>query len=909
MKKSKKIISICLSLLLALQMTPSVFGLSLEHINSEGETVKLTDFLDTKGHWAYNQIYKWAEYGLIAGNNGYFMPNSPIKRGDLAIIVDRMLGLKTTTYNFYNDLPNEAYYREALLRCVAAGYIAGTGTNTVSPEGFATREQVAVIIARMFNLDTGYSGNTGFKDDASIGSWAKSSIYAMKRLGYMNGNEAGNVMPKSYITRAELVTILSNIANTYIPKSDKSGQGNAFTGQYPTNIITSRNIELSNASVGRDVVLTQASSSFTATNTNIMGRLYVMGRNTINLSNTSVAQIYLVDGKSTINGVSDKIDEIYVAKYATESTLDAIPECIVLESGVRVRIDGVMYENETSRTKTYYGIDIKADIADEQNYVVGGPRITGTKFSQDQDNTITVSNVIVNKNGTEIDEIGVIWLDQENDTDVVNPSYQNYDGKKVYKTNKFTDPISFTVDTVDGIRAYRVYVKDSDGLFAYSDTTVFSEYEYTTNLKIYGENYPESVDVEIVMQGDSIPDINTVRVVYGYDGIYNEDLDEVTLRLYSNPDAEVQPDKTKYRRYIATINSDTERVNGETIYNPPTHFGYIINYKNGTIVNKYPVLSNVIPDGVSPMSKLSAGSASYSGNYININDSIVQTRYVVPQEVGIVYQYSNSENITAPINNASGWNRNIASVNVGLGETAYYNNTIPGNDDQKYTYYAAYVKTSNGYWYSDVKKIVNNLKGDPEGAVIYSLDYAITLTNDRAVLGYTIRAIDSYNSVDLDMSYIIVNNQTYALSSLETKIRNNDNDDVELSIGLENLKSSNTVSLCIYNKDGFKSNTFSNNLSMSNPVKITASNEHNGKYGVAFDLIVSNLDGNYVLGSTAKVISGTEYTAKIYNNVGRYYVEITNLKADESLVLSVPCEYRPEGFIEGFKFNVEVNIR
>ena len=65
------------------------------------------------------------------------------------------------------------------MRCVAAGYIAGTGTNTVSPEGFATREQVAVIIARMFNLDTGYSGNTGFKDDASIGSWAKSSIYAM----------------------------------------------------------------------------------------------------------------------------------------------------------------------------------------------------------------------------------------------------------------------------------------------------------------------------------------------------------------------------------------------------------------------------------------------------------------------------------------------------------------------------------------------------------------------------------------------------------------------------------------------------------------------------------------------------------------------------------------------------------
>ena len=231
-----------------------VFGVTIEYKDKDGKTVKVNDFLDTKGHWAHDTILKCAEYGWVAGNNGNFMPNKNIKRGDLAIILDRMLGLKTTTYNFFNDLPNDSYYRDAILRCVAAGYIAGTTSNTVSPEGFATREQVAVILCRMFNLDTSYSGYTGFADDSQIGAWSRGSVYAMKRLGYMNGTGDNRVKPKSYITRAELITLLNNIANTYIPKKDTTSQGTSFSGNYPTNVVTARNIELSNSTIGRDLM-------------------------------------------------------------------------------------------------------------------------------------------------------------------------------------------------------------------------------------------------------------------------------------------------------------------------------------------------------------------------------------------------------------------------------------------------------------------------------------------------------------------------------------------------------------------------------------------------------------------------------------------------------------------------------
>ena len=117
----RKVISLFLAICLIVMSSVNVFALSLTYEDEKGNTVKISDFRDTQSHWAHNTILKVAEYGLIVGSNGNFMPDQPIKRGDLAIILDRMLGLKTSSYNYYDDLRNDDYYRDALLKCDAAG--------------------------------------------------------------------------------------------------------------------------------------------------------------------------------------------------------------------------------------------------------------------------------------------------------------------------------------------------------------------------------------------------------------------------------------------------------------------------------------------------------------------------------------------------------------------------------------------------------------------------------------------------------------------------------------------------------------------------------------------------------------------------------------------------------------------
>ena len=80
--------------------TTTVSALDLVVEDEKGKNYIIHDFLDTQGHWAHDTILKVAEYNLIQGYNGNFMPNQPIKRGDLAIIIDRMLKYKVI-FNIY----------------------------------------------------------------------------------------------------------------------------------------------------------------------------------------------------------------------------------------------------------------------------------------------------------------------------------------------------------------------------------------------------------------------------------------------------------------------------------------------------------------------------------------------------------------------------------------------------------------------------------------------------------------------------------------------------------------------------------------------------------------------------------------------------------------------------------------
>jgi hypothetical protein len=352
-----------------------------------------------------------------------------------------------------------------------------------------------------------------------------------------------------------------------------------------------------------------------------------------------------------------------------------------------------------------------------------------------------------------------------------------------------------------------------------------------------------------------------VRVVYDIDEMYSENHNTISLSLYTNPDAEYQPDPKEYRRYTATINSLSKAENGVIEYYPPTAFGYIIRFTNGTLINRFPILTNAVPEGVSPMSKLETGTAVYNGsNNLTIKNNTITTRYALPQEVGIVYKTSDSESVRNPGSDSSGWIRKSAYVDLGVNESEIFNVSIPLVDGVEYTYYAAYVKTSNGYWYGDVKKFANNVKGDEGGYSIIGVE--TECLGDSSVLFKL--EMDYSKGMPIDLDYVDISGfGTYKLSDLNAKMYGN-----KVYFVLENLNpmGNYTISLKLKSIYELKSNTVETVFDMRN--------------SEVFSLVNKNINGSRTYYTISPKNSSEKF---VFLNVFTQYDDLIPALTDSNL--------------------------
>lgn len=169
----------------------------------------VASFSDTEGHWAKDVIEKWSAKGVIKGYDGKFNPNDSIKRGDMAVILDRVLSYDTEGENIFTDLDDNAYYKSAILKLNAKGIIKGAD-GKVRPDDYITREEAFVMINRIYGFEGG-NESVAFSDEGEISSWAKEAVMALCANGIVKGAD-GKINPKKNITRAEIVQILENIS-------------------------------------------------------------------------------------------------------------------------------------------------------------------------------------------------------------------------------------------------------------------------------------------------------------------------------------------------------------------------------------------------------------------------------------------------------------------------------------------------------------------------------------------------------------------------------------------------------------------------------------------------------------------------------------------------------------------------
>lgn len=168
--------------------------------------------------WYAKAVQRVYTLGLMVGTDlTHFSPNMKTSRAMLAQVLYRMEGSpKVEKSVAYHDVPDNAWYADAVQWATRQGLFTGYGGGRFGPNDPATREQTAAVLYRYAKWK-GFAGRTSglsvesFIDYKDISPWAKNALAWAVENGVINGKSGGVLDPKGTSIRAELAQQLSRM--------------------------------------------------------------------------------------------------------------------------------------------------------------------------------------------------------------------------------------------------------------------------------------------------------------------------------------------------------------------------------------------------------------------------------------------------------------------------------------------------------------------------------------------------------------------------------------------------------------------------------------------------------------------------------------------------------------------------
>ena len=168
----------------------------------------LNFFYDVPNGAYFYEAVKWAvKNGITTGvGNDLFAPEQPCTRAQIVTFLWRAAGSpEPKTASSFTDVPANAYYAKAVAWAVENGITNGMTATTFAPDATCTRGQSVTFLYRA--LKGTASGSANFTDVASDAFYADAINWAVAN-NVTNGTSNTTFSPNADCTRAEIVTFL-----------------------------------------------------------------------------------------------------------------------------------------------------------------------------------------------------------------------------------------------------------------------------------------------------------------------------------------------------------------------------------------------------------------------------------------------------------------------------------------------------------------------------------------------------------------------------------------------------------------------------------------------------------------------------------------------------------------------------
>ncbi len=173
----------------------------------------LNFFYDVPNDAYYYEAVKWAaENGITGGvGNSLFAPNQPCTRAQIVTFLWRAAGSPVVNYLMpFTDVDEGAYYAEAVRWAASTGIVTGLTETTFGTNDVCTRAQAATMIYRYAQAQgKGFTGAWMFLlPFTDVPEWAYESVAWCYMNGVTTGVNETAFAPGNDCTRAQIVTFL-----------------------------------------------------------------------------------------------------------------------------------------------------------------------------------------------------------------------------------------------------------------------------------------------------------------------------------------------------------------------------------------------------------------------------------------------------------------------------------------------------------------------------------------------------------------------------------------------------------------------------------------------------------------------------------------------------------------------------
>ena len=167
---------------------------------------------DLSGHWCRGEIEAFLSKDLVRGYpDGGFHPDATVTRAEFIRMVNSTFGFVREGTATFTDVKEGDWYSADLAAAARTGWFSGMPDGSALPQATITRQEAAKLLVSM--LEEKRPGSFAmFTDGHQVADWARDYVETAGALGIIEGFPDGTYRPTRYLTRAETVKMLSNIA-------------------------------------------------------------------------------------------------------------------------------------------------------------------------------------------------------------------------------------------------------------------------------------------------------------------------------------------------------------------------------------------------------------------------------------------------------------------------------------------------------------------------------------------------------------------------------------------------------------------------------------------------------------------------------------------------------------------------